>query len=273
MEGAYGGGSFNLITSGTEITVIETGGNDRYTVEKRSGSTGWNEHAYSTESHGTSGGNSVTITFTAQETNTAKMMGLNTDPTSNTSYNTIDYAFYPHSGAGVHIYENGSKVANSIGTYTSATVFAITYAGTNVFYYMDGVLKRTVNTAANRTFHVDSSIYNVNGGFDDIRFYRGQGRDGIPRGNQGNDGPNGDQGFQGFQGNTMSTSGNRGPQGSKGNTGTQGSQGSGGGSGPIGYRGPQGISAANGYSGTLYYSSYTGGSGSGSRTIQNGLIK
>ena len=271
FQGAYGGAHFALSTSGTQIIVTETGGNDRYSIEKRSGSNGWNEHAYSPNSQGA--GYPVTITFTAQETNSAKMMGLNSDPLANTSYNTIDYAFYPYNGGGVHIYENGSAVAYNVGSYDSATVFAITYTDTFIKYYMDGVLKRSVPTYTGRSFHVDSSIHDVWGGFDDIKFYRGSTLDGIPRGYQGNTGPTGAQGTRGAQGSASSTSGGIGTQGAKGSIGTGGGTGS---RGSQGSRGPQGIAgqiAGGTFAGTLMYSTWSNGSGSGSRTIQNGLIK
>lgn len=85
------------------------------------------------------------------------MVGLNTDPYANQSYETIDFAWYCHP-AGLQIYENGVLVGD-FGTYTTATELSISYDGTFVRYYKDrGNAVRTVAVAGAR-FYLDSSFY------------------------------------------------------------------------------------------------------------------
>jgi len=162
---------FFLESSAPGISVTNSTNSSSYSIQKTSGGNAWDEHAYSTTHHGA--GVPVTLTFTAQENNTYKMMGLNSDPTANTSYNTIDFAWYPLVDGTVQIYENGNKIGTSYGNYTTSTLFSITYDNYYVTYKMDGVTKRTVAKGANWGFYVDSSIYTVGGGFDNIRFYTG----------------------------------------------------------------------------------------------------
>lgn len=163
---------FSLATSGSEILQFNSYGNSRYSISKVGGvSNAWDEHAYSTS--GSSAGSVVTLEFTANETNTYKMMGLTTDPLANASYYTIDFAWYPQANGTVEIYENGNKIGTNYGTYTTSTVFAITAYGGGINYYIDGSLKRSVGTVFQLPYFIDSSIYSLNGGFDNIKFYNG----------------------------------------------------------------------------------------------------
>jgi hypothetical protein len=95
------------------------------------------------------------------------MVGLNADPSADQSYSSLDYAWYCFGDGGtLQIYESNSLVG-TFGTYTAATVLAITYDGTTVTYWKDGVSIRTV-TDAGKTFFLDSSFNTVGGGVNSL---------------------------------------------------------------------------------------------------------
>jgi hypothetical protein len=97
------------------------------------------------------------------------MFGLNTDPLTNQSYASIDYAWYClHTGA-LQIWESGVN-QGTFGTYTTSTVLHISYEGSTIKYWADGVVIRTVATTAGRTFYFDSSFYDVGGSLSAIEF-------------------------------------------------------------------------------------------------------
>ncbi|MCB5191277.1 hypothetical protein LG198_11115, partial [Methylobacillus arboreus] len=135
-------------------------------VKKTGGGNAWGDaDAISMESF--TGG--AYVSAQAGQTNLAGMFGLNADPTANKSYNTLDYAWYPTAGGILQIYENGSY-AGDYGTYTPSDVLAVEYVGTTVRYLKNGVVMRTVNTTANRTFYFDSSFNSVGFALNHIFF-------------------------------------------------------------------------------------------------------
>jgi hypothetical protein len=108
------------------------------------------------------------------------------------------------------------------GSYTKDTIFTITYDNRYVRYYVNGILKHTETTSANRTFFAYMSIHDVNEwtvsnwSFDPMG---SRGSDGI-KGPQGNSitGIKGLKGPQGPQGDSIT-----GIKGIKGQTGERGS--------------------------------------------------
>ena len=122
---------------------------------KSGGSEVWDSKVYSTTSY--TGG--VSVTARCNKLNNADIMvGLSVNPAStanvNNEYVNVNYGFFPTAPipyTGLDIYESGVNVA-SVGAYTANTVLSITYDGTNIRYYKDGVVVRTVlNTALSST--------------------------------------------------------------------------------------------------------------------------
>lgn len=102
------------------------------------------------------------------------MVGLNTDPSTDADYGSIDYAFYslgPHSaGANLNItrqfrvYESGVLIGiiENAGTNYSAldnSVCEVEYSEPNIIYRVGGVVKRTVYAGYGKTYYMDSSFY------------------------------------------------------------------------------------------------------------------
>lgn len=127
-------------------------GDSRFT---KSGATSWNNaRIYSTEGYTTP----CYISFYPNQNNLGLMIALNSDPGSGIDYSYLDYAWYTDSTGQAYIFENGSSVLTA-GAYTSATLFEIIYDGTNVNYYMAGVLRRSVRRTATTALYLDSSFY------------------------------------------------------------------------------------------------------------------
>jgi hypothetical protein len=149
----------NAIAAAANITLITTGSNisaKGNTVIKTAGGTDWTMQAYSKQSF--KSGAAVSGIITDGSNGSIRfMVGLNTDPEANASYNTIDYSLYP-SNSSWSCYENGSNrgVVLSAAPAVGDT-FSIEYDGINVRYYINGNLVRTVATAADLAFYLDSS--------------------------------------------------------------------------------------------------------------------
>lgn len=100
------------------------------------------------------------------------MIGLNTDPTTDASYTSLDYAWYTEGSGTLYIYESGVLIG-SYGTWSTTTQLTITYDGINVRYFKDGNLMRTVTVSLAGTlsrFYLDSSYNGVGAGFTNVRF-------------------------------------------------------------------------------------------------------
>jgi hypothetical protein len=139
--------------------------NDYYvSITKTSGSNNnWNDaQAYSTNGYV----DRIVISAQAAQTNAYIMFGLNSDPKTNASYDSIDYAWYFNgSPSEAYIYESGSSVGINAGAYTTSTKLTIIYENNVVKYYKDGALIRSVSRTAGTPLYFDSSIYTLNGAF------------------------------------------------------------------------------------------------------------
>lgn len=159
------GSNFTLQTT----NATDLGGGN---VMKTAGTNGaWDAQGYSNEFFT----GACYCTFRGDATAYCYLMGgLDANPSADANY-PIDYAWHlDASGAGAYVYKNGTVVGSTHGTYTSATVFSIVYDGSNMFWYMDGVLKYSEASAANQKLAFDSSLTNIDASgattIYDIRF-------------------------------------------------------------------------------------------------------
>jgi hypothetical protein len=88
------------------------------------------------------------------------MMGLSPNPGVSTSYVGIAYAWYNAITSWL-IYENGVLILNTSKAVTNNDVALITYDGTYIRYYLNGIGYRTVAGAGQLLF-LDSSFYGFN---------------------------------------------------------------------------------------------------------------
>lgn len=125
----------------------------------------WNAHTYSKDGYIAG----AYCSFTVNQTNGSLMVGLNSDPELNESYDSLDYAWYFENN-NLKIYESGALVANLNEAYTTTDVFAVTYDGSYVRYLKNGEIKRTISSSTNVKLYFDCSIFSTGSGVSKINF-------------------------------------------------------------------------------------------------------
>jgi len=151
----------------SDLTLIARGvvlaGNS---ASKLSGAGAWDSDAYSRDSF-TGGAYASVVPGTVPMD---AMFGLNSDPTTDASYTSLDYAIYfEQASALVYAYESGTGYLLS-GTYAASDVFAVLYDGNTVKYLRNGVVMRSVAAASGLKFFFDSSFASIGSSLRHIRF-------------------------------------------------------------------------------------------------------
>ena len=131
-------------------------------VTKIGSTTAWDAQLYSKIGYT----NNVYVSFRASTTDKMLMIGLNSDPTTDAGYESIDYALYLKSDGTFQIYESGTVFDLGTISYSAGDHFSIEYSnGTLCYYKNHEILRRRYkavggsSTAANRLY-LDSSFYN-----------------------------------------------------------------------------------------------------------------
>jgi hypothetical protein len=125
----------------------------------------WDSSVYSTE-----GFPACSVSFRAGQVNAALMVGLNSDPTTDHNYTSIDYAFYCQNDGTLDIYQSGVAVVNDIsGGYSTTDQLTVSYDGLNVRYFKNATL---VHTAAllGGLLYLDSSFNTSGGAINSVSF-------------------------------------------------------------------------------------------------------
>lgn len=183
----YKGPPFGLAARGNAVVAAAS-------IIKNGGATAWDSDGYSTSGYRGGSVASFRLVGTGES-----MAGLNTDPTTDASFTSIDYAIYRSGGTSV-AYESGTP-AQVLGPCDDATRFSVEYTGQTIRYLAQGVVLREVATAAGQTFYFDSSIATPGSRIADIGF-AARGADGLKGadGRNGLDGANGTNGRDGTNG-------------------------------------------------------------------------
>ena len=97
------------------------------------------------------------------------MFGLNSDPTTDADYTSIDYAMYWIPGTGIYKYESG------VGTLLTASAaagdkLAVTYDGYKVRYVRNGTVIGSTAAASGLKLSFDSSAYALGDTMQGMRF-------------------------------------------------------------------------------------------------------
>ena len=217
-----------LASSSSHCTSDVKGGMTKFSTTSAS----WNCSIYSNQSY--TGGCYMTCSpANAKKLHT--MIGLNTDPTKDANYTSIDYCWY-FTPTSLMVYEstvgsNGKPISNGTtiaSSYSSSDVFSITYDNEHIRYLQNGVVRRSVKVGANKRYYLDSSMHSHGKHIDWCHFGPM-----APKGATGAKGDKGDRGTTGGRGAT-------GPQGPKGDRGATGGRGATGAKGDKGDRGPAG---------------------------------
>ncbi|MED1940816.1 phage tail spike protein [Cytobacillus firmus] len=182
-QGPQGLPGFVLSWNTTGTVTVDSQGR----LSKLTGSSTWDSQAYSTESY--TGG--AFLTFKAGVNANNVMIGLNSDPATDASYTSIDFAFYLRSAGTFSFYESGTSRGTAT-PFAVGDVFSVVYDNTEVSYYHNGNLVRTVAAPSGRTLSVDSSFGTVSSKSPHI--YDLYFSPAAAKGPQGPTGPTGPQG-------------------------------------------------------------------------------
>lgn len=125
------------------------------------------------------------ISFKFNSGNVYSMVALNTDPQSNASWETLDFAIYSpgHVLNGVTnpivIYEsgvpkNGTEDNSQYGSWTSSDTFKIERSGTQIYYQKNGVTFAISAIPAGAILYFDTSFRDIGSGINSIQFWHKQ---------------------------------------------------------------------------------------------------
>lgn len=159
----YGGGNQD-VASCTAYSLVISRDVSSGLFFKSTDTLAWDCDAYSADGY-TDG---CSLQFRALRTDGYAMAGLNTDPTTDASYGSIDYGFVLQPAGVLRIYESGADLG-TFGTYTTQTQFDLRHDGFKVEYIVNGSVVRAVPLVGARLFF-DSSIYSPGAGFVGIDF-------------------------------------------------------------------------------------------------------
>jgi len=133
------------------------------TITKIAGGANWNASAYSSNSF--TGGAYVEVTIGIQAYH---MLALNTDPLTDASYTSLDYAIYRELGI-LKVLELGSYIATLDAAQPGDTI-AIEYIGTTVNYYYNDIIVYTTQVPAGLTLFLDTSFYDTGASLENVKF-------------------------------------------------------------------------------------------------------
>jgi hypothetical protein len=137
-------------------------------MTKQGGSAAYDSDVYSIQGYST-----CHLSFKLDNLSSHMMAGFNTDPTTDQSYTSIDYAWHCSTvaaGGDGHWYTFVSGTGTDSGITAAVTDLAeMTYDGSNVRFYINKQLIRTI-AIASQTFFFDSSFYSVGAGINSVNF-------------------------------------------------------------------------------------------------------
>jgi len=150
-------GYFGDLQATADVALVATSGIVTLagnTATKTGGTAGlWDGEVRSADS--VTGGAAATVV--AGQSNKAFMFGLNSDPASSPSWESIDYGIYARDDGLLDVVESGSIV--SVGApYTGSDHLMVLYDGAHVSYQKNGVVFRTVDAALALTLFFDASL-------------------------------------------------------------------------------------------------------------------
>jgi predicted phage tail protein len=151
-------------TSDVQLTGrgVKVSGNN---LVKLGGAAAWDSDAYSRDRFS----GSAFASASPAQADAEMMFGLNSDPLTDASYTSLDYAWYMSTGGGLSIWESGVNVLGGL-TYVAGDALAVLYDGANIGYQQNGVVRRKVTVGAGLAFGFDSSFYGPGAALNNVRF-------------------------------------------------------------------------------------------------------
>ena len=170
---AHVAGSWKPITTGGDYEVLTFLGNNgnltitnngttSVDIAKTQGSGSWDTHAYVATGYTAP----VTMEFNkladaGDNGGSYAMIAWNADPTTDSSYSSLDHASYPFMQNAYHVYNNGSNPLNS-GVWSSASKFYLVYATNGYMYHYNGSTLLYSANYGSGTVYIDTSFYSPN---------------------------------------------------------------------------------------------------------------
>ena len=135
------------------------------TIGRAGGSSVWDSDVYSASPIAQGCFAQATIPTTATDV----MFGLNTDPATDASYGSIDYAMYFTSQGTVYKWESGNGTL--LGNYVAGSTGQVVYDGSYIRYLVGGIQLGYSEIGSNGTsFYFDSSFNTSVSSLTDVRF-------------------------------------------------------------------------------------------------------
>ena len=150
---------YNWRSSGFMAATSQT------TIQKFSNTSAWDSSVYTAEGYSSS----AYLTFSPTSVQGSTMMGLSESPSTNTTPTQLNYAFALIGGF-VSIYEVGFQV-KAFSTYKVGDIFNILYNGTNVQYYWNGTLLRSISRVPGATLYMMAILYDTLNPLENIDFH------------------------------------------------------------------------------------------------------
>lgn len=171
----YTGYQTMTYTAISNVTLTNNG-TQEVSMFKISDNNVWNGEVRSTEGFSAP----CTIEFSKQAASgdngvSYAMIGWNEDPTSDTSYGSIDHASYPYITSNYHVYNNGSGIGLGLAWDVNKRFYIVYDTDGFIRHYNGSTLLYSANYGTNKTVYVDSSLYSVNstfGGFSNVKVAR-----------------------------------------------------------------------------------------------------
>lgn len=153
-QSAGGYGTLTLIAHGVAGAVAIVGNSAR----KIASDGAWDAGVYSKAPIA----GACEVSFVVPQTDKALMIGLNSDPTTDAGYASIDFAIYPRTDGRLYIEESGSTVYDGgASSYAAGDTLTVRNRGPVIEYLRNATVVRRKEVAMNATLSLDSSFYNV----------------------------------------------------------------------------------------------------------------
>lgn len=134
-------------------------------VFKSAGTSAWDSDVYSLQGYT----NGAFVSFQPAQAGLALMIGLNTDPTTDSSYTSLDYAMYCMAAGTLQVYNNGT-LAFTGGAYAAGDKLLVAYDGAFVRYLQNGAVIFQQPAPPNLSLFLDSSFFDPQAAATNVQF-------------------------------------------------------------------------------------------------------
>lgn len=169
----------NLTFTVTAGVTMFGNGTTMVDIEKSTtGDNSWNAQAYTTQGWPAPFTLEFVKLFPDNATDNSRsytMVSLNTDPTTDANYTSLDYCSYPYVSNNYQVYHNGAFTGTNL-SHSGSLKYYIVYAIDGFIYHYNGSnLLYSANTGSSTTLrYIDSSLYSHGHGIRRVRGIRRQ---------------------------------------------------------------------------------------------------